>query len=191
MRIHQNPSDSISRAIATDRALPLRARQRPRAGQGIGVHGALIRCALLMLAALLIGTAAGCDGDAESGASSSRAPRSAPTIGAVADSLAGRYRIEVRPATPPVVLGEIHDWVIRLERTDGRPAQPVSVSFDGGMPAHGHGFTTAPRVARSLGDGEFLVKGVRFHMGGEWQLRVALTDAEGSDGAALAFTPDP
>ncbi len=179
--------------IETHRALPPRASQRPRAGRRIGVCRSLLLGARLIAAALLLGSAVACDGGEASDAASvrARAPGRTPTIGTVAASRAGRYRIEVRPATPPVVLGEIHSWIVRLERTDGRPAQPSSVSFDGGMPAHGHGFTTAPRVTRSLGDGEFLVEGVRFHMGGEWQIRVELTDVEGSDGATLVFTPAP
>lgn len=109
---------------------------------------------------------------------------------AVATSQAGRYRISVRPAQA-APLGALHEWIVRLERTDGAPATPTTVTFDGGMPSHGHGFVTAPRVTRELGDGEFLVEGVKFHMAGPWELRVAVTDAEGRDGASFQIQAAP
>jgi hypothetical protein len=145
----------------------------------------------LIALALLIGIGIACDRHAGSEHAAPLDVRESGQIGFAADSTAGRYRIAIRPADPPVVLGTIHDWVIRLERTDGRPPAPTSVTFDGGMPSHGHGLTTAPRVTRSLGDGEYLVEGVKFHMGGEWELRVGLTDADGSDGAAIAYSLGP
>ncbi|MGI9591600.1 MAG: cytochrome c peroxidase [Myxococcota bacterium] len=132
----------------------------------------------LLLAALLIGLAPGCGGEP--------APGGAPELGGSVTSTGGRYRIEFRPAIAKPAVGEMHDWVLRIERTDGAPAQPTTIAFDGGMPAHGHGFATAPRVTRELGDAEYLVEGVRFHMPGDWELRAVVTDATGRDGAALA-----
>jgi hypothetical protein len=35
------------------------------------------------------------------------------------------------------------------------------------MPAHGHGLPTVPTL-RELGDGRYLVEGVKFHMPGAW-----------------------
>ena len=56
---------------------------------------------------------------------------------------------------------------------------------DGGMPAHGHGFNTAPRVTRELDDGAFLVEGVRFHMGGDWELYAGVVEPDGADRAVV------
>ena len=34
------------------------------------------------------------------------------------------------------------------------------------MPEHNHGFPTAPRVTENLGEGDYLLEGMRFNMGG-------------------------
>ena len=106
-------------------------------------------------------------------------------------SAGGRYRIGVRPAIAPIPLGAMHDWVVRIELADGNPASPSTLAFDGGMPSHGHGFVTAPRVTRDLGNGEYLVEGVKFHMAGEWEVRVAVTEGSSGDRASFVIDVDP
>ena len=49
------------------------------------------------------------------------------------------------------------------------------------MPGHGHGFVTQPRVTRDLGDGDFLVEGVKFHMMGAWVLDFEILGTLGPD----------
>jgi hypothetical protein len=44
------------------------------------------------------------------------------------------------------------------------------VTFDGTMPAHGHGLPLQPRVTREPEPGVYLIEGVRFSMPGHWQL---------------------
>jgi hypothetical protein len=63
--------------------------------------------------------------------------------------------------------------LVASQQSACEPAQPRHVHFDGGMPAHGHGFVTTPHVTRDLGGGEFLVEGVKFHMSGAWKLRAS------------------
>ena len=146
----------------------------------------------LLLAILAIGL--GC-ADRESGSDAGRAASTQPPgtgeLGSAVTSRSGRHRVSVRPAGAPVDLGVIHDWIVRIERADGSAATPSLVAFDGGMPEHGHGFVTAPRVTRALGDGEFLVEGVKFHMAGAWELRVALMGSEGADEASIAISVAP
>ena len=43
-------------------------------------------------------------------------------------------------------------------------------------------------VCVHLGDGDYLVEGVKFHMAGAWELRVQVTDSEGSDGVAIELS---
>ena len=139
----------------------------------------------LLLAGLAL--AIGCEGGRPQG----DAAASGDELARVAASKSGRYRIGVRPADPSAVRSELHDWVVRIERTDGEPARPSTVHFDGGMPSHGHGFTTTPQVTQQLAGGEFLVEGVKFHMAGPWQLRVSVSDAEGVDGASFEISVAP
>ena len=61
----------------------------------------------------------------------------------------------------------------------GRPVENASISVDGGMPEHGHGLPTQPQVRRSLGGGMYDIEGLRFSMGGWWELKLSI-EAPGS-----------
>ena len=63
----------------------------------------------------------------------------------------------------------------------GRPVDDATILIDGGMPEHGHGLPTRPRVTRALGNGLYEIEGVRFNMGGWWEFRLAIEAASGSD----------
>lgn len=63
----------------------------------------------------------------------------------------------------------------------GTPVNDATILIDGGMPQHGHGLPTRPRVTRGLGNGLYEIEGVRFNMGGWWEFKLAITAASGSD----------
>ncbi len=111
--------------------------------------------------------------------------------GGTASTLDGRYRVELRPAQAKVPLGTIHEWIAQVSREDGGAVEGVTITFDGGMPSHDHGFTTAPRVVTDAAPGRFRVQGVRFHMSGAWELRVDVRDATGSDRAVFQVEVAP
>ena len=64
---------------------------------------------------------------------------------------------------------------------DAQPVANASISIEGGMPQHGHGLPTRPRVTKNLGNGWYEVSGVRFNMGGWWELRLTITTPAGTD----------
>lgn len=72
---------------------------------------------------------------------------------------------------------------VRLAITDstGHPVDGAVVDVDGGMPAHGHGLPTQPRVTQSLGNGRYQVDGIRFNMGGWWVLTFRVDGSAGPD----------
>jgi hypothetical protein len=70
---------------------------------------------------------------------------------------------------------------VRVVDAAGRPVEAAAITIDGGMPQHGHGLPTRPRVTRGLGDGVYEIEGVRFNMGGWWEFTVAITAPAGSD----------
>lgn len=72
---------------------------------------------------------------------------------------------------------------VRIAVTDalGNPVEGAAIAVDGGMPAHGHGLPTRPRVTRELGDGAYLVEGLRFNMGGWWVLEFEVSAPVGTD----------
>ena len=70
---------------------------------------------------------------------------------------------------------------VALTDAKGRSVDGAVITVDGGMPQHGHGLPTQPRVTKALGDGEYVIEGVRFNMGGWWELRLAIAGKEGTD----------
>jgi hypothetical protein len=72
----------------------------------------------------------------------------------------------------------------------GEPFAATRLAFDAGMPQHGHGLSTAPRVTRALGNGRYRVEGVKFHMGGDWTLRVEVVGPSGADVAVFHVRVD-
>jgi hypothetical protein len=55
------------------------------------------------------------------------------------------------------------------------------IGVDGGMPQHGHGLPTKPRVTRELGDGRYLIEGMKFSMTGWWEIKLAVQGDRGAD----------
>ena len=63
----------------------------------------------------------------------------------------------------------------------GQSVDGAVITVDGGMPQHGHGLPTQPRVTKALGNGAYVIEGVRFNMGGWWELKLAIAGIEGTD----------
>jgi len=70
---------------------------------------------------------------------------------------------------------------VTLRDAAGRAIDDAEMAIDGGMPQHGHGLPTRPRVTRQVGAGVYLVEGVRFNMGGWWEFTLALAGPDGAD----------
>ena len=95
-------------------------------------------------------------------------------------SAQGRYVATLEPAKP---LRPRQMQTVRLSVRDaeGRAIDGAQISVDGGMPQHGHGLPTRPRVTRNLGDGIYEIEGVRFNMGGWWEFKLAIASSRGAD----------
>ena len=95
-------------------------------------------------------------------------------------SAGGRYIATLEPGKPlrPRQMFSIR---VTVHDADGRAIDEAQISIDGGMPQHGHGLPTRPRVTRSLGEGVYEIEGVRFNMGGWWEFRVAIAGSRGAD----------
>ncbi|HEY0997244.1 MAG TPA: FixH family protein [Gemmatimonadaceae bacterium] len=96
-------------------------------------------------------------------------------------SEAGLYRGTIRPAGDSIPQGKLHRWTLRLQDATGTPVDSASLTVDGGMPQHGHGLPTRPQVTRHLGQGEHLVDGMKFNMGGWWVVKFRIDAAAGRD----------
>ena len=95
-------------------------------------------------------------------------------------STAGLYRVTLEPVGP-LAKRKLQQVQVRVEDAAGRPVEGAEMAVDGGMPQHGHGLPTRPRLTRSLGDGRYEIDGVRFNMGGWWEFKLAIRAAAGAD----------
>jgi hypothetical protein len=96
-------------------------------------------------------------------------------------SEAGLYRATIRPQGDSIPKGKLQRWTLHLETSTGAPVDSATVAVDGGMPQHGHGLPTKPRVTRALGNGDHLVEGMKFNMGGWWVVKFRVSAAQGAD----------
>jgi hypothetical protein len=96
-------------------------------------------------------------------------------------SEAHRYRATIRPDGDSIPKGKLQRWTLHLETADGSAVDVCDVTVDGGMPQHGHGLPTKPRVTRHLGNGDHLVEGMKFNMGGWWVVKFRVAAEAGRD----------
>ncbi|HYC01889.1 MAG TPA: FixH family protein [Azospirillaceae bacterium] len=129
---------------------------------------------------LCLGLAA-CHPHGSHGSSAAARPQ-ASDIAAPKATDRGLYRVEVQPEGGAAPVGPMHRWTVRVATADGKPVPDAArIAVDGGMPEHGHGLPTKPRVTQALGDGRFLVEGMKFNMPGWWTLSLSVDAAPGAD----------
>ena len=92
-----------------------------------------------------------------------------------------KFIVALRPPATPAAISQIHSWQIKLTTPSGLPIRHAQIAVDGGMPQHGHGLPTSPRVTRELADGTYLLEGMKFNMTGWWEFKLAIQSTEGSD----------
>lgn len=92
-----------------------------------------------------------------------------------------QYVVSIRPVAEPIVINQMHAWEVKVISPGGAPVRGARIDVDGGMPQHGHGLPTQPRVTQELGDGRYLVEGMKFSMNGWWELKLRVQAAGVSD----------
>ena len=90
------------------------------------------------------------------------------------------YKATLQPRQP-LRLRQLQTVPVRIVDGSGRPIDGAQVAIDGGMPEHLHGLPTRPRIGRALGDGVYEIEGLRFSMGGWWELKLAIESPAGMD----------
>jgi hypothetical protein len=100
----------------------------------------------------------------------------------------GLFQVSWSSDASTVPLNQIHSWRLHIETPDGQPVEDASVLVEGGMPQHGHGLPTNPQVTEYLGDGDYLVEGMRFQMTGFWEVRFVISSGGQSD--SITFNLD-
>jgi hypothetical protein len=95
----------------------------------------------------------------------------------------------VPPAVAPA-LNQIHTWQLSVTSPAGVPVKATSITVDGGMPQHGHGLPTQPRVSPQLADGSYRIDGMKFSMTGWWELKLAVDGPLGADKVSFNMVVD-
>lgn len=91
------------------------------------------------------------------------------------------YQVSYTPRSAPVPVNQIHTWTIHIETPAGQPVTDAAITVDGDMPQHGHGLPTQPQVTENLGNGDYLVEGMKFQMSGWWVVDFTIDAAGTSD----------
>jgi hypothetical protein len=97
----------------------------------------------------------------------------------------GKFVVRMDPPATGPAINQMHTWQVRLSARDGTPVSQAKVAFDGGMPQHGHGFPTRPRVTREVSPGVYALEGMKFSMTGWWDMRLAIQSGDVSDTAVF------
>ena len=87
----------------------------------------------------------------------------------------GAFNVSYTVSTGTIPINQIHQWTLHVEDANGNPVDQATIAVDGDMPQHGHGLPTQPRVTKSLGNGDYLVDGMKFQMGGWWLMDFTIT----------------
>jgi len=100
-------------------------------------------------------------------------------------SAAGVYHVTLVPPKQAPAINQMHSWKVKLEDRSGAPVPGASFAVDGGMPEHGHGLPTQPRVTGEVDAGTYQLDGMKFSMTGWWEVKLDINSAQGSDTVTL------
>ncbi|WP_244130406.1 FixH family protein [Burkholderia sp. BCC0044] len=93
----------------------------------------------------------------------------------------GAYVVTLEPPTTPPPLNRIHAWTVTVKRASGEPVHGARIDVSGGMPQHGHGLPTRPRVVDGDASGTYRLQGMKFSMPGWWTITLKVRGAQRDD----------
>ena len=102
-----------------------------------------------------------------------------------------KYQATLHSNTFPIPTQKIHSWTARIVQANGKPLENAKIYIHGGMPEHRHGFPVTPRVRKYLGDGKYLIEGVKFSMIGNWEMRLNIKEKNARDRAIFKINITP
>lgn len=98
-----------------------------------------------------------------------------------------RLTLKDDASTQPVT-GRYQHWIVEVNNKVGAgEVYPATIAVSGGMPNHGHGLPTQPQITRYLGDGQYLMEGLKLSMNGRWILSFYIAAEHGADTVEVAI----
>ena len=85
------------------------------------------------------------------------------------------FRVSYLSSEDSIPVNQMHQWTMHIETVAGKPVENATIKVAGDMPQHGHGLPTSPRVTKYLGNGDYLIDGMKFQMGGWWLMDFTIT----------------
>ena len=95
------------------------------------------------------------------------------------------FKTTLTPRKKSLSINVLQTWVLKVAYPDNHAVDNAKIIIFGGMPTHGHGFPTAPRITKNLGNGEYLIEGVQFNMPGWWEMKFQISDGRQNDTVAF------
>ena len=132
----------------------------------------------MWIAALLLGALAG--GQALMTASGMKRPANSE-FGLGPRSSANGMFVAMLIPEEPLRVRKMQSMTVVITDAAMHPVDNAQITIDGGMPQHGHGLPTQPRVTSNSGGGGYEIEGVRFNMGGWWEFTLSITTPAGTD----------
>lgn len=102
----------------------------------------------------------------------------------------GKFVVRMEPPVGGPAINQMHAWQVRLATPDGQPVSRATIAFAGGMPQHGHGFPTKPRITGETAPGVYALEGMKFSMTGWWDMRLAIQAGDVTDAAVFNVIVD-
>ena len=97
------------------------------------------------------------------------------------------FKVSYSSELKPIEINKIHTWIIHIENNNGLDVLNADVQVIGGMPEHDHGLPTQPKITKNLGDGYYLLEGMRFHMLGAWTVSFTIQHENIIDSVTFNF----
>jgi hypothetical protein len=91
------------------------------------------------------------------------------------------FQISYSSKLQPIQINNLHAWILHIKDANGENVPNAEIKVVGGMPEHNHGLPTQPQITENLGDGCYLLEGMKFHMHGWWTVTISITDEDITD----------
>ncbi|NNC77889.1 MAG: FixH family protein [Woeseiaceae bacterium] len=99
----------------------------------------------------------------------------------------GYFEIRYTSELDPIVINTMHRWHVDIRDAEGNAVEDAKITIRGGMPKHSHGMPTSPVVTGNAGSGRYEISGMRFHMGGYWEIRLTIITESRRDTVTISL----
>ncbi|UCF30835.1 MAG: FixH family protein [bacterium] len=101
----------------------------------------------------------------------------------------GRFVVSYVTEGDSIPVNNLLTWTLEVRTPDGQPVAGADIRVVGDMPEHGHGFPTIPEVTEELGEGRYLVEGIKFSMPGWWVVTFHIRAGDQDDAVSFNLVP--